>query len=149
MAEWWTAPENVHILPDGGWTVGGYDIVHLPSLRYLKARLVFEEEGAWLVDGPRRLPVAVDGPAFEVTGLRLDAAKGEAWATLDDGTEEQIAPDTLTLNERTSRVECLVRDGRARAILSRGAHQTLLGNIEREGDRFFVRVGERRISVRT
>ena len=149
MAERRTAPEGVRILPDGAWTVGGIDIIHRPSLRYLKAHLVFEAEGAWLVEGARRLPVAVEGPAFEVTELRLDAATGEAWVTLDDGSKERVTAEALLLNERTSRVECLVRDGRARAILSRGAHQTLLGHIEREGDRFFLCVGSRRLALRT
>lgn len=149
MAESWAVPEGVRISPDGDWSVGGYDILHRPSLRYLKARLVFEDGGAWLVEGSRRLPVSVDGPAFEVATLRLDTAAGRAWAVLDDGSEEEIAPDTLSLNEQTSRIECVVRDGQARALLSRGAHQMLLGLVERDGDRFFVRVGPRRIAVRT
>jgi hypothetical protein len=149
VALWATAPEGVRILHDGGWTVGGVDIIHRPSLRYLKAHLVFEDEGVWLVEGARRLPVAVEGPAFEVTELRLDAATGEAWVTLDDGSKEQVVAEALTLNEQTSRVECLVRDGRARATLSRGAHQTLLGHIERKEDRFFLCVGSRRLALRT
>jgi hypothetical protein len=149
MAQSWAIPDGVRIGEDGGWTVGGFDILHRPSLRYLKARLVFEDGGAWLVEGARRLAVSVDGPAFEVASLRLDRAAGRAWAELDDGSEEEIAPDALWLNEETSRIECLVRDGRARALLSRGAHQTLLGLIERDQDRFFVRVGRRLIPVRT
>jgi hypothetical protein len=149
MPERWTPPEGVRILPDGGWTVGGIDIVHRPSLRYLKAHLVFGDEGVWLVEGSRRLPVQVEGPAFEVTELRLDSATGEAWVTLDDGSKEQIVAEALSLDEETSRVECLVRDGRARAILSRGAHQTLLSHIERNEDRFFLRVGSRRLALRT
>jgi hypothetical protein len=149
MAERRTAPDGVRILADGSWTVAGVDIIHRPSLRYLKAHLVFEEEGVWLVEGARRLPVAMEGPAFEVTELRLDTATGEAWVTLDDGSKERLADDTLSLNERTSRVECLVRDGRARATLSRGAHQTLLSHIERMEDRFYLCVGPRRLALRT
>jgi hypothetical protein len=149
MADWWAVPEGVRIDRRGEWSVGGFGIVHRPSLRYLKARLVFADDGAWLVEGSRRLPVSIDGPAFEVTTLRFDSVAGRAWAVLDDGSEEEIAQDALSLNEQTSRVECLVRDGRARALLSRGAHQTLLSLVERDGDRFFVRVGLRQIPVRT
>lgn len=147
MDDWWTAPEGIRVLPDGGWSVGGFAIVHAPSLRYLKARLVFEEGGAFLVEGSERVPVLVEGPAFEVTGLRLDEESGDAWVTLDDGSEEPLA--ALSLNEATGRFECLVRDGQGRAVLSRGAHQALLSRVEKVGEQFVLRVGPRRISVRT
>ncbi len=88
MADWWPAPEGVRVSPDGSWSVGEFRIVHLPSLRFLKERLVFEDEGAFLVEGERRLPVAVDGPAFQVVELRLDAEAAEARVVLDDGSEE-------------------------------------------------------------
>jgi hypothetical protein len=147
MSDWWNTPEGVRVLPDGGWRVGGFAIVHAPSLQYLKARLVFEESGAFLVEGSERVPVLVEGPAFEVTTLRLDEESGEAWVALDDGSEEPLA--ALSLNEATGRFECLVRDGQGRAALSRGAHQALLSRVEEDGDLFVLRVGSRRISVRT
>jgi hypothetical protein len=68
MADWWPAPEGVRVAPDGSWSVGEFRIVHLPSLRFLKERLVFEDEGAFLVEGTQRLPVSVEGPAFEALG---------------------------------------------------------------------------------
>jgi hypothetical protein len=125
MPDWWTTPEGVHVLPDGAWRVGGFAILHAPSLRYLKARLVFEEGGAFLVEGGQRVPVEVKGPAFEVTGLRL------------------------SLSDQTGRFECLVREGQARAVLSRGAHQALLEHVEETDGGFALRVGTRRIPVRT
>jgi hypothetical protein len=147
--DWWTSPEGVRVLPDGGWRVGGFAIVHEPSLRYLKARLVFEEGGAFLVEGSRRVPVDVKGPAFVVTTLRLDPDAGEAWVTLDDGSEEPLPADALSLSDETGRFECLVRAGRARAVLSRGAHQALLEHVEEEDGGFVLRVGTSRITVRT
>ena len=62
--------------------MGGFAITHEPSLRYLKARLVFEDGGAFLVEGDERVPVIVEGPAFEVTAFRLDeaAARGPGGA---------------------------------------------------------------------
>jgi hypothetical protein len=106
-------------------------------------------EGAFLVEGGQRVPVEVKGPAFEVTGLRLDAAAGEAWVTLDDGSEEPISSDALSLSDQTGRFECLVREGQARAVLSRGAHQALLEHVEETDGGFALRVGTRRIPVRT
>jgi hypothetical protein len=149
MPDWWTTPEGVHVLPDGAWRVGGFAILHAPSLRFLKARLVFEEGGAFLVEGQQRVPVEVKGPAFEVTALRLDAAAEEAWVTLDDGSEEPISSDALSLSDETGRFECLVRGGQARAVLSRGAHQALLEHVEETDGGFALRVGARRIPIRT
>jgi hypothetical protein len=149
MADWWPAPEGVRVHPDGGWSVGEFAIAHLPSLRFLKSHLVFEEDGAFLVEGNRRLPVAVEGPAFEVTALRLDESASEARVVLDDGSEELLGPDSLATNPGTNRVECLVRGGRARAVFSRGAHQTLLEHVEEQGRQFHLRVGRRRFSVRS
>ena len=148
MAEWWPAPEGVRVGPDGGWRVGEFRIVHQPSLRFLKARLVFEDEGAFLVDGAQRLPVEVEGPAFEVTELRLDAAAGEARVVLDDGTEEVLGPDSLATDPRSGRVECLARGGRARAAFSRAAHQALLEHVEENRGGHCLRVGRRRLSIR-
>jgi hypothetical protein len=148
MAEWWPAPEGVRVGPDGSWSVGEFRIVHLPSLRFLKARLVFEDEGAYLVEGARRLPVAVDGLAFEVTELRLDPAAGEARVVLDDGSEEVVGPDSLAMDPRTGRVECLARGGRARAAFSRATHQALLEHVEEAEGRFFLCVGSRRLPIR-
>jgi hypothetical protein len=147
--DWWTAPEGVRVLPDGGWRVGGFAIAHEPSLRYLKARLVFEEEGAFLVEGHERVPVLVEGPAYEVTALQIDEAAGEARVLLDDGSEEPVAADALSLSAETGRFECLVRRGLARAVLSRGAHQLLLSHVEEEEGLFVLRVGSRRIPIRT
>jgi hypothetical protein len=148
MAEWWAAPEGVRVGPDGGWSVGEFRIVHLPSLRFLKARLVFEDEGAFLVEGEQRLPVAVEGPAFEVTELRLDAEAGEARVLLDDGSEEVLGPDSLATDARSGRVECLARGGRARAAFSRAAHQALLEHVEETRGTYHLRVGRRRLPIR-
>ncbi|HXK10545.1 MAG TPA: hypothetical protein VMT70_12925 [Vicinamibacteria bacterium] len=148
MAEWWPAPEGVRVDANGGWNVGEFRIVHLPSLRFLKSRLVFEDEGAFLVEGERRLAVEVEGPAFEVTELRLDAATGEARVVLDDGSEEVLGPDSLATEGPSGRIECLVRRGRARAVFSRAAHQALLAHVEETRGRFHLRVGRRRLPIR-
>ena len=148
MADWWPAPEGVRVAPDGSWSVGEFRIVHRPSLRFLKERLVFEDDGAFLVEGERRLPVTIDGPAFEVVELRLDAAAAEARVVLDDGSEEVLGPDSLATDPHTGRVECLARGGRARAAFSRAAHQALLEHVEEDQGRFHLRVGRRLLAIR-
>ncbi len=52
------------------------------------------------------------------------------------------------MDPRTGRFHCVVRDGRAQAVLSRAAHQTLLAHAGQEDGRFFLQAGERRLPVR-
>jgi len=148
MAESWPVPQGVRVAPDGSWTVGEFRIVHAPSLRFLKERLVFDDSGAYLVQGGVRMPVAVEGPPFEVVELRLLPDAGEALVVLDDGSTESLGPDSLTTDAATGRAECTARGGRARAAFSRAAHQALLQHVEEVGGRYFLRVGERRLPIR-
>ena len=79
----------------------------------------------------------------------LDAGQQEVRVVLDDGTVERVGDEALGMNRETGRFESRVRAGRATALLARGPHQTLLEHLEEEKGRFFLRVGDRRIAVRT
>ncbi len=147
MTDYWSIPEGVRVLKDGGWRVGGYPVVHEPSLRHLKSRLVFEDEGAFVVDGEQRMPVVVEGPPLEVLTVAFDPARGEARVMLDDGSEEPLRE--AYVDWETGRLECPVRGGRARAVFSRGAHQILLDRFTEENGRFCVPVGAGQVKIRT
>jgi hypothetical protein len=147
MPGFFKIPEGVRVAPDGAWTVGGLPIRHLPSLRLLKSRLHFSEDGAFLLDGPVRLPVRVEGPPFEVKDLRLDPDTGQVSVRLDDGSEERI--NELGMDEVSGRFVCVVRGGRARAVLSRAAHQELLEHVEQKDGLFYLAVGSSRLPLRT
>jgi hypothetical protein len=144
----WDVPEGLAVLPDGSWRVGGQPVVHASTLRHLKAHLVLAEDGAWVVDGPQRLPVRLEGPPLVVTTLVVDESRGQVLAVLDDGTEEVVRDAALGMNADTGRFECAVRGGVGRAVLSRGAHQTLLEHVEEDHGGFVLRAGERRLAVR-
>ena len=144
----WSHPEGLRVLADGSWLVGELPARHEPTLRRLKQHLVFEEGGAFVVDGPRRVPVQVEGPAYEVLELLLDEAAGTAGVRLDDGSQETIEDDSLGMDDGSGRFECRVRAGRARAAFSRGAHQALLEHAEEDDGRFYLRVGACRLSIR-
>jgi hypothetical protein len=146
MRGFWKVPEGVRVTAEGSWTVGGLPIRHQPSLRVLKSQLRFEDEGAFLLDGKVRLPVQIEGPPFEVSSLRLDRRSGEARILLDDGSEEPLSE--VEMDRDTGRFVCRVRGGKARAVLSRAAHQTLLENVEQEGGHFYVAVGKSRLALR-
>src|SRR5215510_3981747 len=79
-------PEGLRVFPDGSWRVGENHVIHPRSLRYFKSHLVREPGGVFIVDGPQRMAVMVDGPAFQVLTLVLDEDRQEARLVLDDGT---------------------------------------------------------------
>jgi hypothetical protein len=149
MVPFFKAPPALRVLPDGGWRTGGQPVSHAGTLRYLKAHLVFEDGGVFVLDRGRRVPVAVEGPPFEVVRLATDLERGVASVVLDDGSVEEVADDTLSMNDLTGRFEALVRQGRTKAVFTRAAHQSLLEHAEEEGGLFFLRVGPIRLSIRT
>ena len=149
LSRLWQMPEGLEVRPDGSWRVGDQPVSHPPTLRYLKSHLRLDEQGhAFVEDGAQRVPVALQGPPFEVVRLVIDGARSTARAVLDDGSEELIREDSLGMDPLTGRFHCLVRNGLAEAVLSRGAHQTLLAHIGEEGGRFFLQAGPRRLPVR-
>jgi hypothetical protein len=145
----WEIPQGLRVCADGSWRVGEYHVIHPPSLRYFKSHLVTDNGDAYIVDGAQRMPVEIEGPPFQVVTLVLDRDKEEARAVLDDGSVEQLEDDALGMNRQTGRFECQVRQGRFRATLGRAPHQGLLDHMEEEAGHFFLRVGGRRIGVRT
>jgi hypothetical protein len=138
---------GIRVLADGSWHVGGLPVVHPVTLTYLKRHLVFDDDGPFLAEGPRRLPVRIEGPPFRVMSLTVDPGRETVLAVLDDGTQEPVANGDLGMDEATGRFECLVRGGRARAVLSRAAHQALIDYVENDGGRFVLRVGKRRFPI--
>jgi len=149
MSRFVTIPRGLRVDPDGRWRIGEEFVCHDRSLVFFKSHLVFEEDGAFIEDAGRRLPVEVSGPAFEVVRLDLDAVRGQAIVILDDGSAEALGDASLGINPDTGRFECAVRGGRASAMLSRGAHQTLLEHAEEENGRFYLRSGLARFAIRT
>src|SRR5688500_20206577 len=103
----WEIPEGLAVGPDGSWRIGGLHVIHPPTLRYLKAHLVFEEGGAFVVDGAQRMPVALEGPPFVVVSLVIDAPRETARVILDDGSEETVREDSLGMDPRTGRFHCV------------------------------------------
>ncbi len=148
MPRFVSIPEGLRVSTGGAWLVGDQPVAHDRSLFFFKSHLVFEDDGAFIVDGDRRLPVQVEGPAFEVIRLDVDAKRGELRVTLDDGTEETLGDNALGMDPKSGRFECRVRGGGGRAVLSRGAHQTLLGHAEQEDGRFYLRAGLVRFAIR-
>lgn len=142
-----TIPEGLRVDPDGVWTVGGQNVVHAETLKHFKSLLRFDETGAYIAQGHARVSVQIDGPPFSVLSLRIDAAAGEIRVQLDDDSEEELGPEGFNMDAQSGRFECRVRHGRARAVLGRGAHQTLLFHAEESGGKFHVSAGSKTFSI--
>jgi len=142
-------PEGLRVLSDGSWLVGDQAVAHAPTLRFFKEHLVLEDDGAFVVDGERRVAVTLEGPPFEVLQLELAEETEQVTAVLDDGSREDVGDGSLRMNQVTARFECAARDGRTRAVLSRAAHNSLLDAAEQADGRFFLRVGQRLIPIQT
>ena len=140
-------PEGLRVLPDGSWRVGDQAVTHARSLRYFKQRLVFEPEGPFLAEGTKRIPITIDGPPFQVETLTFDADKKEMSVHLDDASDETLPEAVVAMNPDTGRFECVVKGGKARAVLSPAAHDALLDRLEEDGGDFFVPFGDRRCRV--
>ena len=145
----WEIPQGLRVFPDGSWRVGDLHVIHPPSLRYFKSHLVHEDTGDYIVEGAQRMPVEVQGPPFQAVSLVLEPEAREARVVLDDGSVERVEDEDLGMNRDTGRFECRVRGGDFRALLVRGPHQILMEHLEEERGAFYLRVGGRRIAVRT
>jgi hypothetical protein len=145
----WEIPQGLRVHSDGTWRVGDSQVIHPPTLRYLKSHLVEDGGAACVMDERGKMPIDVQGPPFEVMALVLDAAAGTASVVLDDGSKETVRDTSLRMNDETGQIECAVRDGRFQARLSRAAHQVLLEHVTEEDGAFFLQVGGRRIPLRT
>lgn len=145
----WRVPEGLRVDASGAWSVGGQPVAHPAGLLYLKSHLVVLEGGAFVDDGARRVPVLLEGPPLTVVSLHLDPLRGQVSVSLDDGRVEVVRDGALRMDEESGRFEYLARNGTTRAVLSRGAHQTLLQHAEEEAGEFFIRVGHGRLGLRT
>jgi hypothetical protein len=137
----------LRVLPDGSWRVGEQPVSHARSLRYFKQRLVFDETGAFVVDGAKRMPIRVEGPPFQVESIVFDTDKAEMRIHLDDGSEEVLTDPVVAMSPETGRFECVVKAGQARAVLSPPAQDTLLDRLEEENGDFVVPFAGRRCRV--
>ena len=149
MRPFFASPTDLRVLADGTWKVDGLPVVHGMTLRYLKAHLVWSPEGVAVVDRAQRMPVVLEGPPLEVKVLDVDKKRNEVRVRLDDGTEELVGDGAISMNERTGRFEFAARGGQLAALLSRGAHETLLAHVEESGEGFVIVAGIRAISIRT
>lgn len=90
------------------------------------------------IDDKRYAYVEVDDALLIVTALRWE--EDRAFVSLNDGSEEELAYDTLAqASDHT--LYCFVRDGRLLARIATQAYYRLANRIEESGDSFVLNAG--------
>lgn len=127
----WTLP-RLRIDRDGAWYHDDAEVTHAGILANLRGNLQVDGQGHYLQIGPVRVPVEVEDAPFVVD--RVEAEGDGLMVTLNDGTRERLALESLRVDERAI-PRCRVQGGRFDARLSRAAAYQLLQLVEPgEGD---------------
>ena len=122
----WTLP-RLRIDRDGAWYHDDAEVTHAGILANLRDNLRVDEQGHHLQIGAVRVPVEVEDAPFVVE--RVEAEGDGLAATLNDGSRERLAIDSLRVDERGI-PRGRVKDGRFSARLSRAATYQLLQLVE-------------------
>ncbi len=139
----------------GDWKYEGGDVEHKGVQRFLSHQLQRTAEGEyWVVNGPQRVFVKLEGAPFQITAL--DEQEQQLHALLDDGTSEVLRFETLYIDDEEY-LYTKVKYGKAGdsseqghlARLSRQAVYILAEYLETdEGNgTFFVHWQEKRIPI--
>jgi hypothetical protein len=122
----WKLP-RLRIDRDGAWYHDDAEITHAGILTNLRAGLQVDGQGHHLQVGPVRVPVEVEDAPFVVD--RVEAEGDGLTVTLNDGSRERLALESLHVDERAI-PRCRVKSGRFEARLSRAAAYQLLQLVE-------------------
>jgi len=131
---------------DGHWYADG-DRIENRRIEQLFSRSVERgaDGGYMLRVGDETATIIVDDTPYVVTAIAVD---DDVRATLNDGTEEEIAPESIEMS-RDNVFYCRVKDGSEPARLLRAAHYQLAAHIgERADGEFVLRTGQREFPIR-
>jgi hypothetical protein len=131
---------------DGHWYADG-DRIENRRIADLFSRSVERGPGGGYIlrVGDETASIAVDDTPYVVTAV---AVGDHVRATLNDGTEERIAPESIELS-RDNVFYCRVKNGSEPARLLRPAHYQLAAHVgeHRDGE-FVLRLGTRELPIR-
>ncbi len=125
----------------------GEQIVHDGMRRAFLRWLDRLDDGRWVLrlDETRYAYIDVEDAPLLVTGLRW-RDDGTAWLSINDGTEQELAYDTLRAGDDNA-MYCKVRGGRIDARLTTQAYYALADHIVEGDDGFALRVGDRDYAI--
>ena len=104
------------------------------------------ENGTFLlVVGPFSHPIVVEDTPYFVTAVAVNETAACVTLVLNDGSQEPLDYDTLTL--QGDRLIAGVKSGRFEARFLRGAYHNLLCHVEPRGEEFVLCLGEQSVPL--
>ncbi|HUY18492.1 MAG TPA: DUF1285 domain-containing protein [Candidatus Binataceae bacterium] len=133
---------------DGHW-YSDDERIDNPRIAALFSRSIRQDpDGNWYLQvAEERAAITVEDTPYVVRTIEHDA-DGAITMLLNDGEHEPLDPATLEVGADNV-LYCGVKSGRFRARFLRPAYYHLSRSFEAEGDRFFIRMGDRRYPLRT
>lgn len=106
------------------------------------------ENGTFLlVVGPFSHPIVVEDTPYFVKAVAVDEADARVLLVLNDGSQEPLDVDTLTL--QGDRLIAVVKAGRFEARFLRSAYHNLLSHVEPRGEGFALCLGDHSVQLRS
>ncbi len=135
---------------EGRWFHEGVEVTHERTLLLLAKNLRRDPSGGYRVEvGGETASVTVEDAPYVVRSVTMregtDGDPTDYVLHLNDGTEEVLDPDTLSIGEGNV-LYCRVKDGSERARFLRAAYYQICSRIQgdAEGERFWLpRAGKR------
>ncbi len=136
-------PFEIRIDKDGKWYHNGREITHPGVFRYLNSVLDVDEKGYFLRDGERKFYIEVEDAPFVVNSLV--ECDGKICVLLNDGTQEELDPESLTFRDEV--VYAKVKNGKFPARFSRKAQNQLYQMIEEDNGNFYLSINGKRVRL--
>ena len=135
----WTLPK-LRIDADGEWYDGDVQITHAGILANLRANLK-RDAGGYFIQTRVRIPVEVADAPLVVSRIERRGDTLRAW--LNDGSEQEVDPDTLRIG-RGDIPYCAVKRGFEARLSRAAAYQLLaLAEYDERSGRGALRLGTR------
>jgi hypothetical protein len=135
-------PCLIFIDKEGRWYHKGAEMIHREFIRLFYKHMVLDSQGRYVINwNDQRCWVDVEDTAFVVRRVAFkdgaQAQNAQYLLHLSDDTSEPLAPDTLFVGEGNV-LYCKVKNHSFPARFNRAAYYQLAGNIEQEGDTYYL-----------
>lgn len=144
-------PGEIRIDKQGAWFFNGVPIINRNVLDLFNASIEPDGSGGYrLRIGAETNPIVVEDTPYVVTRVeREQGPDGPGFSLLlSDGSSERLCLETLSLSGENVPY-CRVKNGRFSARFLRPPYYQLADHIEQEGDRYFIREGDKRVYLET
>ena len=143
-------PCLIYIDKEGKWYHEGAEIIRPDFIQFFFEHMELDEQGRYIVNwNGQRCYIEVEDTAFVVRQVDFVGQDGEpqkAVIHLNDGTKEDLEPDTLVIGDGEV-LYCKVKGGKFPARFLRPAYYQLAQKIVEDGGNFFLSLGGRKYPV--